>query len=210
MAAILPSSQLANTAVSISEVHPVVKSRTLHALRYSLTCGAWVAAQLSTAWWTVSVGQLSASRPPAPTSSVIVNDFAGIGIVFAWLIAATTAHVMLFASLLVFGRAPDEVAAHEEASWFESVVLAAVVNVATATAFGGVTLAYTWTVATMPAMEHVMNRSSPYLSSVWLQSTSLLSTILFCGIAAAWVNTTQTQAHRIAKRELAAQTAKDI
>lgn len=184
------------------ESPPTDPSSHLRALQYSLTAGVWVAAQISTGWWAYAVGTLNATRPRAPTSSVVVDDFAGTGVIRVWLIVATMAHTALFTGLLVFSGAFGD-AGSDEPSWVESLSLAVAMNVTAITAMCAVAIAYAWTVTTLPALGPVLLISAPQLSKLELQHAAMCTTILFCGLVAGWVNTTQTQARRIVKRELA-------
>ena len=175
----------------------------LRVTRYALTAGAWVAAQMSTTWWAYELGVLNATRPAVGTTSVVLDDFAGMGVATAWLVAATVAVAGMGLTLLAFARAVGAHAkAGADATWMESVTVAFAGNACALLAAAAVAVPYAWTVATLPTLGPVLAAHAPNISNLALQHVALASTLVFCATWGAWVHTTQTQTRRIVRSEM--------
>ena len=177
--------------------------------RYALTVGAWVASQMSTAWWAYELGVLNSTRPVVPTSSVVVDDFSGMGVAWGWLVVATCSVACLAIVLLVFGGVlmnASKLSRAGESTWEESVALAFLGNACVIVAPTAVTVTYAWTVATLPSIGPVMNAHAPNISRLALQHVALGSTLVFSAAAAAWMHTTQPQVVRLVRGEVGALT----
>ena len=149
------------------------------ALRYAFTVGVWVAAAMSVTWWTIELLQLSKDRLYFPGKSNVIDDYAGIGIACAWLVIATVAIFALGATLLVTATVRR---AH---AWKQTVVFSTVLNVCLTVA--GVSVAYAWTVSTLPAIGSAMRTHSPYLATVSLQHVAFSTAVTFSAVTLTWV-----------------------
>lgn len=185
---------------SATEVGPVKSTARLilHSTRYSLTTGAWIAAQMSTIWWTVALWKLSEARPAVQTMSVVIDDYAGIGIATVWLIITSFAEFAMFMALILYsGGLGGDLKRGAEPSWYESVLFSVIINGCVFLSVAGISVSYAWTIATLPALGPVMNKHSLYLASVSLQHVAFFSTIIFSATCVSWVHGNQMQAQRM-------------
>ena len=174
----------------------------VHSLRYALTGGIWVAAQMSTTWWAFELWKISDARPPVQTMSVVIDEYAGIGIATGWLIGASFAELTLFCYIVMYsGLLASELRSAGSSlsvfSWYESVFISALVNFSVFFTVAGVSVSYAWTIATLPAIGPVMKTQSPYLASLGLQHMSFATSVAFAATCVSWLHGNQAQVQRM-------------
>lgn len=174
----------------------------LHSLRYSLTAGIWVAAQVSTSWWGFELWRLSYERPTVRTMSVVIDDYAGIGIATAWIAVAAFAELIMFFSLVLYsgvltGEMRRSINDSAPFSWYETMLFSVTINACVLLTVAGVSVAYAWTVSTLPAIGPATKAHSPYLANCSLQHIAFGSSIAFAATCISWVHGNQMQAQRM-------------
>jgi len=132
---------------------------------------------------------------------VVNDDYAGIGMATGWLAVAATAEFVAFCMLAMFSRegvanAIKTGAKLQRVTWYDSVILSAVVNGCVFLSVCGISVAYAWTISTLPALGPVIDQHSKYLAHMTLQNLSFAMSILFASVVTSWTHATDVQTQR--------------
>jgi len=170
--------------------------------RQILTFLTYAVAQGSTVWWMVALFKLSYDRPHVSTLSIVIDDYAGIGYAYMWLTVAAVSEFFLFVMLVVYRSKNVMISIKkgievDKTTWYDSILAAVVINGLIFASAAGISVAYMWTISTLPAIGPVLKQHSKSLDGVWLQTVSFTSTIIFSAVATSWMHATDTQTQRL-------------